>query len=130
MQTRVAQPRTGRTTAATTTTLRGVGWSKPSVSPFTVHSQSRRQAGDGNGQGDDIPGISMSRSDLLNAGKALGLALLPLGLGLQPAGAARALTQDENNVIRMFQRNKSSVVFITNLTLRRDAYTMNQMVVP
>lgn len=72
----------------------------------------------------------MSRSDLLNAGKALGLALLPLGLGLQPAGAARALTQDENNVIRMFQRNKSSVVFITNLTLRRDAYTMNQMEIP
>jgi len=72
----------------------------------------------------------MSRSDLLNAAKALGLALLPLGLGLQPAGAARALTQDENNVIRMFQRNKSSVVFITNLTLRRDAYTMNQMEIP
>jgi S1-C subfamily serine protease len=53
-----------------------------------------------------------------------------LGLLLQPAEKALALTQDESNVIRMFQRNKSSVVFITNLTLRRDAYTMNQMEIP
>ena len=74
----------------------------------------------------------MSRSNLLKTGKALVLTQLGafLQLGLQPAGVARALTQDENNVIRMFQRNKSSVVFITNLTLRRDAYTMNQMEIP
>ena len=72
--------------------------------------------------------VWISRADLLNAGKMLALAQL-VG-ALQPLRPAEALTQDENNVIRMFQRNKSSVVFITNLTLRRDAYTMNQMEIP
>lgn len=73
----------------------------------------------------------ITRGDLLNAGKVLALtALAQLGGSLQPIRSAAALTQDENNVIRMFQRNKSSVVFITNLTLRRDAYTMNQMEIP
>jgi S1-C subfamily serine protease len=67
----------------------------------------------------------LHRSDMLKLGKALALALL---LGQSPG--AQALTQDENNVIKMFQRNKSSVVFITNLTLRRDAYTTNQMEIP
>lgn len=64
---------------------------------------------------------------MLHAGKVLALAQLG---GFLPLRSAEALTQDENNLIRMFQRNKSSVVFITNLTLRRDAYTMNQMEIP
>ena len=40
------------------------------------------------------------------------------------------LTQDERNTIGLFQRSKSSVVFITNLASKRDAFTMNQMEIP
>ena len=80
------------------------------------------------GGAEDTGGARISRADLFNVVRALGVAEI-CGI-FHEARPAVALTQDENNVIRMFQRNKSSVVFITNLTLRRDAYTMNQMEIP
>jgi S1-C subfamily serine protease len=90
-----------------------------------IPARSHANAGNSGVPADAHPRIT--RADLLHAGKVLALAQLG---GFLPLRSAEALTQDENNLIRMFQRNKSSVVFITNLTLRRDAYTMNQMEIP
>lgn len=40
------------------------------------------------------------------------------------------LTQDEKNTIALFQRSRPSVVYITSLTTRRDAFTLNMLEIP
>ena len=47
-----------------------------------------------------------------------------------PALAGTRLTADETSTIRLFQRNTPSVVFITNLATRRDAFTLGSLEVP
>jgi len=47
-----------------------------------------------------------------------------------PAFASTRLTTDETSAIRLFNRNTPSVVFITNLATRRDAFTLNNLEVP
>lgn len=51
-------------------------------------------------------------------------------LDLHAMTDAAALTQAENSVIRVFEQNQPSVVYITNLAYRRDAFTMNQLEIP
>lgn len=79
--------------------------------------------------------------NLVQLGKAFGLSCLlqcaPLCLETQHLPAfmhtainAVALTQDENSVIKVFEQNRQSVVYITNLAFRRDAFTMNQLEIP
>ncbi|KAI8111999.1 hypothetical protein M9435_004494 [Picochlorum sp. BPE23] len=43
---------------------------------------------------------------------------------------AGSLTSDENAVIRLFKATNQSVVYITNLAFRRDAFTMNTLEIP
>jgi S1-C subfamily serine protease len=47
-----------------------------------------------------------------------------------PALASTRLTSDETSTIKLFNRNTPSVVFITNLATRRDAFTLNNLEVP
>lgn len=56
----------------------------------------------------------------------------PTALGFLPpsAFASTRLTSDETSTIRLFNRNTPSVVFITNLATRRDAFTLNALEVP
>lgn len=59
-------------------------------------------------------------------------AQLPLPLPLAPAEAqARTrLTPEEQLTIDVFKRNVPSVVNVTNLAVRRDAFTMNMLEIP
>ena len=79
--------------------------------------------------------------EILTFGKALGLSCLlqlaPLCVEsqylpgfLHKATDAAALMQTENSVIHVFEQNQQSVVYITNLAYRRDAFTMNQLEIP
>lgn len=79
--------------------------------------------------------------EILSFGKALGLSCLlqlaPLCVEsqylpgfLHKATDAAALMQTENSVIHVFEQNQQSVVYITNLAYRRDAFTMNQLEIP
>ncbi|KAG7670737.1 hypothetical protein KSW81_004171 [Nannochloris sp. 'desiccata'] len=47
-----------------------------------------------------------------------------------PVFASTRLTSDETSTIQLFNRNTPSVVFITNLATRRDAFTLNNLEVP
>lgn len=79
-----------------------------------------------------------TKNAIVSFGKALGLSCLlqlcgPLGYFScvdQHILSAVAMTQSENSVIRVFEQNRSSVVYITNLAYRRDAFTMNQLEIP
>ena len=46
------------------------------------------------------------------------------------SAVAGSLTSDENAVIRLFKATSQSVVYITNLAFRRDAFTMNTLEIP
>ncbi|PRW45178.1 Protease Do-like chloroplastic [Chlorella sorokiniana] len=46
------------------------------------------------------------------------------------AEARVALTQEETRTIQLFQRSRPSVVYITSLTTRRDAFTLNMLEIP
>ena len=61
---------------------------------------------------------------LLTSGGAANLLHTP------PAAAASRLTADETSTIRLFNRSTPSVVFITNLATRRDAFTLNTLEIP
>lgn len=63
------------------------------------------------------------------AGMAAAASLL-LGTPIDVAQARTALTADERNTIQLFQRSRSSVVYITSLTTRRDAFTLNMLEIP
>jgi hypothetical protein len=55
----------------------------------------------------------------------------PAGTPLIPSAAGNTrLTTDETQTIRLFHKNTPSVVFITNLATRRDAFTLNQLEIP
>ena len=99
----------------------------------SVHIQASRRSWDEISTG-KIPGVGAF-------GKALGLSLLlqyaPLCVETQHlpdflhrVTDAAALTQTENSVIHVFEQNQQSVVYITNLAYRRDAFTMNQLEIP
>eukprot|EP00884_Botryococcus_braunii_P016762 jgi/Botrbrau1/376/Bobra.110_2s0031.2 len=53
--------------------------------------------------------------------------LAPLG---HVAEARSRLTAEEKETIDIFNRNRASVVYITNLAVRRDAFTMDLMAIP
>ena len=76
---------------------------------------------------------SMKRfKSLLLAGlTSVSVGLLPPSLDFSVVEAQAAqLTASESSTIRLFQRNTSSVVYITNLAFRRDAFTMNTFEIP
>eukprot|EP00878_Enallax_costatus_P007128 GHUV01007471.1.p1 GENE.GHUV01007471.1~~GHUV01007471.1.p1 ORF type:complete len:461 (+),score=99.62 GHUV01007471.1:690-2072(+) len=58
--------------------------------------------------------------------------LAPAGtlLGLSPAAAKARMTPDEQVTIDIFKKSTPSVVNVTNLTARRDAFTMNMLEIP
>ena len=68
------------------------------------------------------------------AGCFLTATLLTLPLPLPPltanANASVRLTSEEQATIKLFQRSTPSVVYITNLAQRRDAFTLNTMEIP
>lgn len=49
---------------------------------------------------------------------------------LDTAEARTKLTQDELNITELFRENTPSVVFITNMASRRDAYTLDMLEIP
>ncbi|PSC73356.1 Protease Do-like chloroplastic isoform B [Micractinium conductrix] len=55
---------------------------------------------------------------------------LLLGLPIDVADARAVLTAEERNTIGLFQRSRPSVVYITSLTTRRDAFTLNMLEIP
>ena len=66
-------------------------------------------------------------------GGAITAGLLLTGPGadfLPVASAATRFTTEEASTIRLFQRSTPSVVFITNLATRRDAFTLNTLEIP
>lgn len=58
------------------------------------------------------------------------LFLSPNSQILPMANASVRLNADETSTIRLFQRNTPSVVYITNLATRRDAFTLNTLEIP
>lgn len=54
----------------------------------------------------------------------------PLGQTLPSAVATNRVGVEEVSTIRLFQRSTPSVVFITNLATRRDAFTLNTLDIP
>lgn len=99
----------------------------------SVHIQASHKACEEISAG-KIPGV-------VTFGKVLGLSLMlqyaPLCVDTQHlpdflhrVTDAAALTQTENSVIHVFEQNQQSVVYITNLAYRRDAFTMNQLEIP
>lgn len=90
------------------------------------------------------PQTSLSRADdetrhraqqLVSAfiGGVFGAAVLissPLGQTLPSAVATNRVGVEEVSTIRLFQRSTPSVVFITNLATRRDAFTLNTLDIP
>ncbi|KAL4448534.1 hypothetical protein ABPG75_005753 [Micractinium tetrahymenae] len=71
-----------------------------------------------------------SQRPLAAALAALAAAPLLLGSPLDAAQARSPLTQEEKSTISLFQRSRPSVVYITSLTTRRDAFTLNLMEIP
>lgn len=60
-----------------------------------------------------------------------GLAVSPTEWNaIPPAVALSAMLQEERQTIRLFKENTPSVVYITNLTLRKDTFTTNTMEIP
>ncbi|CAL8468546.1 g8086 [Coccomyxa elongata] len=67
------------------------------------------------------------------AAPAAAVALAGILLFECPTGIAHAktkLTADEQLTVNLFKRNTPSVVFITNLAVRRDAFTLDMMEIP
>ncbi|KAL4857774.1 Protease Do-like 1 [Chlorella vulgaris] len=63
------------------------------------------------------------------AGVAVAASLL-VGTPLDAAQARAVLTADEKATIALFQRSRPSVVYITSLAKRRDAFTLNMLEIP
>ncbi|KAH7301024.1 hypothetical protein KP509_23G008400 [Ceratopteris richardii] len=75
-----------------------------------------------------------SSKKFLDAATSLALALAILGSGLNAHAfvvpTARRLQSDELATVQLFRENTPSVVYITNLAVRRDAFTLDVMEVP
>lgn len=87
------------------------------------------------GNSDPAPAAPTPLKQLAAAflGGALSAGLLLAGPAsdlLPPASAAARLTAEESSTISLFQRNTASVVYITNLATRQDAFTLNTLEVP
>jgi len=54
----------------------------------------------------------------------------PLQAALPPNFVRGSITEDERTTIQLFNRSTPSVVYITNLTSRRDAFTLNTLEIP
>eukprot|EP00897_Mesotaenium_endlicherianum_P002228 jgi/Mesen1/2032/ME000148S01124 len=75
-----------------------------------------------------------ARKELLSGFAAVGLALALMTSALDAdaivAAPHRQLSGDELATVELFQENTPSVVYITNLAVRRDAFTLDVMAVP
>ncbi|KAL6610759.1 hypothetical protein ACP70R_040728 [Stipagrostis hirtigluma subsp. patula] len=87
---------------------------------------------------DLVPGAEAGARLLSSAAGSLVVALASAALILGDAGAAsafvvatpRKLQADELATVRLFQENTPSVVYITNLAVRQDAFTLDVLEVP
>lgn len=88
-----------------------------------------------------LSGGAQSQQQILGLVRQLGLAASCVGLCcslligtpgvlLGEAGAKSKLDRDEIQTIELFKRNTPSVVYITNLAVRRDAFTLDFMEIP
>lgn len=56
--------------------------------------------------------------------------IAPLALDFVPVAEARALTTEEQRSVKLFNSNTSSVVNVTNIGMRQDAFTLDIMEIP
>ncbi|GAB4817140.1 hypothetical protein N2152v2_004186 [Parachlorella kessleri] len=97
--------------------------------PARIVCRLRAHRNDSSGAGEEPPQSGPHPALRFLAGLAAA-ASVALGSPADIAQASAVLTRDEINTINLFQRNTPSVVFITNLANRRDAFTLNEMQVP
>ena len=86
---------------------------------YTIAAAS--SSGNGSSRGDDGPEErwpTLRRPLLAGLAGVAAAASLLLGTPIDVAQARTALTTDERNTIQLFQRSRSSVVYITSLTTR------------
>lgn len=114
----------------------GLGNSGAKVSSLRIVARRREEDGGAScsGRAEDERPSWFSRFSSAAAATAIAVALMmssePLDATAAAVLAPRKLQGDELQTVELFQENTPSVVYITNLAVRRDVFTLDVMSVP